>query len=96
MKEEKLRNLLKQMTLDEKIAQLIQLVPQFYEPSTNKDDKTGPMTDLGINENTIQNSGSVIGASGAKEIRKIQETHLKNNRLGIPLLFMADSIFFIV
>lgn len=92
MNEEKLNYLLKQMTLDEKITQFIQLVPQFYEGSTYKGDKTGPMTDLGINEKIVQNSGSVIGASGANEISKIQKAHLKNNRLGIPLLFMADII----
>ena len=92
MTEEKLKYLLKQMTLDEKITQFIQLVPQFYEGSNNKGDKTGPMTELGISKEIVQNSGSVIGASGAKEIINIQETHLKNNRLGIPLLFMADII----
>ena len=56
------------MTLDEKIAQLIQLVPHFYEGSNDKSDITGPMTELGISEEIVQNSGSVIGASGAKEI----------------------------
>ena len=92
MSEEKLKYLLEQMTLDEKIAQLIQLVPRFYEGSNDKGDITGPMTELGISEEIVQNSGSVIGASGAKEIINIQETHLKNNRLSIPLLFMADIV----
>ena len=50
------------------------------------------MAELGISKEVVQNSGSVIGASEAKEIIKIQETHLKNNRLKIPLLFMADII----
>jgi beta-glucosidase len=92
MDEEKLKYLLEQMTLDEKIAQLIQLVPDFYEGSKNKGDITGPMAELGISEEIVQNSGSVIGASGAKEIINIQETHLKHNRLRIPLLFMADVV----
>ena len=92
MSEEKLKYLLEQMTLDEKIAQLIQLVSRFYEGSNDKSDITGPMNELGISEEIVQNSGSVIGASGAKEIINIQETHLKNNRLKIPLLFMADVV----
>jgi len=54
------------MTLDEKIAQLIQLVPNFFEGSKEKGDVTGPMAKLGISEEIVQNSGSVIGASGAR------------------------------
>ena len=50
------------------------------------------LTELGISNEIVQNCGSVIGASGAKEIINIQDTHLKNNRLNIPLLFMADII----
>lgn len=34
----------------------------------------------------------MLGASGAKEIRNIQEQHLKDHRLSIPLLFMSDII----
>ena len=79
-----LKSLLEQMTLDEKIAQFIQLVPRFYGGSNDKSDSTGPMTELGISEEIVQNSGSVIGASGAKEIIHIQKEHLKKNRLGIP------------
>ncbi len=92
MSEVMLKSLLNKMTLDEKIAQLIQLASHFYEGSNAKGDSTGPIAELGISENVVHNSGSVIGASGAKEIVQIQDTHLKNNRLKIPLLFMADII----
>lgn len=92
MDDQQLISLLRQMTLDEKIAQLIQLIPRFYKGSSDKGDITGPMAELGISEDIVQNSGSVIGATGAKEIINIQKEHLKNNRLGIPLLFMADII----
>ncbi len=80
------------MTLDEKVAQLIQLVPGFFEGSKEKGDVTGPMSKLGISEEVVRNSGSVIGASGARETKNIQKAFLKNNRLGIPLLFMADIV----
>ncbi|MGA9467250.1 MAG: glycoside hydrolase family 3 N-terminal domain-containing protein, partial [Exiguobacterium marinum] len=38
------------------------------------------------------NIGSVIGISNAKQAQKLQESYLRHNRLGIPLLFMADII----
>ena len=50
------------------------------------------MNELGINKEIVQNCGSVIGASGAKEIISIQREHLRKSRLSIPLLFMADII----
>ncbi len=92
MNETMLKSLLGVMTLDEKIAQFMQLASHYYEGSCAKGDNTGPMAELGITEEIVRNSGSVIGATSAKEIVQIQETHLKNNRLKIPLLFMADII----
>ena len=58
----------------------------------DKGESTGPMNALGINKEIVQNCGSVIGASGAKEIISIQREHLRKSRLSIPLLFMADII----
>ena len=43
MSEEILEYILEQMTLDEKIAQLIQLASHFYEGSNAKGDPTGPI-----------------------------------------------------
>lgn len=87
-----LSSLLKEMTLDEKIDQLIQLATFFYEGAGIEGEITGPMEDMGITKATIQNSGSVLGGSGAREVINIQKAHLKTNRLGIPLLIMADII----
>ncbi|ASN06243.1 beta-glucosidase BglX [Virgibacillus necropolis] len=92
MDKELLKNLIKQMTIDEKIAQLMQLATPFFKGSSHEGQITGPMEKLGITNYMVQNTGSVLGASGAKEIRKIQEEHLKENRLGIPLLFMSDVV----
>ncbi|WP_026690535.1 beta-glucosidase BglX [Alteribacter aurantiacus] len=92
MNQTDVKQLLEQMTQDEKIAQLMQLAGFFYEGAAQRGEITGPMEDLGIEEETIINSGSVLGASGAGEVRSIQEAHLKKNRLGIPLLMMADII----
>ncbi|GMA62997.1 beta-glucosidase BglX [Alicyclobacillus fastidiosus] len=81
-----------QMTLEEKIAQLIQLTRDFYQADSKKVSLTGPMDEMGINKAVVHNSGSVINAIGARDVIKIQREHLKNNRLGIPLLFMGDIV----
>ena len=77
MSEEILEYILEQMTLDEKIAQLTQLTSDFFEGSNDKNDPTGPMNELGINKEIVQNCGSVIGASGAKEIVRFKENILE-------------------
>ncbi|WP_221566786.1 beta-glucosidase BglX [Alkalihalobacillus sp. TS-13] len=89
---EQLTSLVNKMTLDEKIAQLIQLAAPFYKGASNEGQITGPMAEMGITKDVVNNSGSVLGASGAEMTRKIQQTHLEENRLGIPLLFMSDII----
>ncbi|WBL14648.1 glycoside hydrolase family 3 N-terminal domain-containing protein [Sutcliffiella sp. NC1] len=86
------RELLNQMTIDEKVAQLLQLATLFYKGSSHKGQITGPMADMGINEEIVNNSGSVLGGAGAQEVMNIQKTYMENNRLGIPLLMMADII----
>ncbi|WP_208588618.1 beta-glucosidase BglX [Gracilibacillus suaedae] len=87
-----LTQLLNNMTLDEKIDQLIQLATFFYAGAETRGEITGPMEDMGISQEIIRNSGSVLGASGAKEVKNIQKVYLENNRLGIPLLMMADIV----
>lgn len=84
--------LLKKMTLDEKIAQLIQLATPFYKGASEGGQITGPIEEMGISEETVRNSGSVLGASGAREIKNIQKKYLEENLHGIPLLFMADVV----
>ncbi|GGP07853.1 beta-glucosidase [Oceanobacillus neutriphilus] len=92
MKKQHLEDLLKQMTIDEKIGQLSQLATPFFKGSTESGKITGPLEQLNISDDLVKNTGSVLGASGAKEIRNIQEQHLKDHRLSIPLLFMSDII----
>ncbi|MBH5318383.1 glycoside hydrolase family 3 C-terminal domain-containing protein [Paenibacillus sp. GSMTC-2017] len=87
-----LNELISQMTLDEKVAQLIQLAVPFYEGAVGEGQITGPMDSLGIKEETVHNSGSVLGIAGAQEVINVQRTHLKHNRHGIPLLMMADIV----
>lgn len=93
MEHKQLTELLEQMTLEEKIAQMLQLVVTFFVGSEEEDHQiTGPMESLGITKETVNQVGSVLGLSGAAQVIRVQETHLKNDRLGIPMIFMADII----
>ncbi|MCM3618887.1 glycoside hydrolase family 3 C-terminal domain-containing protein [Sutcliffiella horikoshii] len=87
-----MEGLLEQMTLEEKISQLMQLATFFYKGAAGDGEITGPLEDMGISNDVVQNSGSVLGASGAWEVANIQREHLADNRLGIPLLMMADIV----
>lgn len=91
MKNMDLNNLLSQMTIDEKIGQLVQFVPDFYL-SEKKGEITGPLNELNIIEDVIWNSGSVLGSDNAQDMIDIQKKYLEKSRLKIPLLFMADVI----
>ncbi|WP_404405763.1 glycoside hydrolase family 3 N-terminal domain-containing protein [Jeotgalibacillus malaysiensis] len=87
-----IQHLIEQMTIEEKVAQLSQLAGPFFKGSSNSGHITGPMASLQVTEKQIQNAGSVLGVSGASEVRSIQQKHIEENRLGIPLIFMADIV----
>ena len=63
---------------------------RFY--SDKAEEKTGPMSDLGLTQETINNAGTTLGVSGAKEAIRVQQEYIKNNRLQIPTILMADII----
>ncbi len=90
--EQQLISLMKQMSLEEKIAQLLQLATPFFEGAKSEGRITGPMASMGITENMVRNTGSILGLTGAEEVISVQQAHMRNNRLGIPLLIMADII----
>jgi beta-glucosidase len=90
MKKRSVEELLQQMTLDEKIAQCMQLTSNFIVES--EANLTGPLASMGITEDVVRNVGSVLSAVGAQNTLALQKQYLKNNRLGIPLLLMADII----
>lgn len=90
MEQKQLEELLQQMTLDEKIGQLLQLAAEFY--SEKAEEKTGPMTNLGLTHDDINNAGTTLGISGAQEAIRVQKEYMTNNRLGIPTILMADII----
>lgn len=86
-----LEELLGKMNIEEKIGQLLQLAP-FIFSDNNKGEITGPMKDMNISSDQINKAGSVLGISGAKEMKEIQSAYLEKSENKIPLLFMADVI----
>lgn len=92
MKKEKIEQLIQEMTLEEKLAQMTQLSPMFFGVDQGVD-LTGPMSNMNIKEKDIANIGSTLNYFGAKEVRALQKRYMENNRHHIPLLFMADVIY---
>ena len=89
MEQQRILDLLGEMSLDEKINQLFQGCGSFY---TEGSVATGPASEQGFSEKTILEAGSVLSVAGAETIRKIQKHHMENHPHHIPLVFMADII----
>ncbi|CAM3390993.1 MULTISPECIES: glycoside hydrolase family 3 N-terminal domain-containing protein [Saccharibacillus] len=92
MDNQQLLGLIDKMTLEEKIAQLVQLAAPFYEGADDEGQITGPMQAMGITDSMVASSGSILGYAGAAGAIAVQEAHLAKNPHGIPLLFMADIV----
>ncbi|GKX29217.1 beta-glucosidase [Vallitalea longa] len=90
-KEVNIKELLKELSLSEKIGQLQQLASTFFIENS-KGELTGPLKDLGISEDEIWTAGSVLGVNSAEEAYEIQSKYLEKSNSKIPLLFMADII----
>ena len=91
MKKEKLLELLNQMTLEEKIGQLVQVAGEIFLMD-DINTTTGPLKDLELSEEMLYQVGSILNVVGSEKIRKVQDEYLSKSRLKIPLLFMADVI----
>lgn len=86
-----IQDLVNDMTLDEKLAQLTQLGP-YYWGLDDTVDLTGPFKELNIEPQVIKSIGSVLNGIGARNVIELQTRHLETSRLKIPLIFMADVI----
>ena len=88
MKKEDLQALLNDMSLEEKIMQLVQLPGQTFE-------ETAAVTGLADMEKAKKMkslAGSVLGLHGADKIKAIQKEYMENHPHHIPLMFMLDVI----
>ena len=91
MTDQELHRLLEDMSLQEKIDQLLQLTADFYG-QTDRDVVTGPASELGISMEDIDLAGSVLNGTGAKALMQIQDAYMDRHPHHIPLLFMMDVI----
>ncbi|MDT2784167.1 glycoside hydrolase family 3 N-terminal domain-containing protein [Enterococcus asini] len=89
MKEQALREVLDSLTLAEKVGQLVQVTPDFFDASGAI---TGPMLEWTMSNQERYQIGSVLGTTAASQVREIQAQYLAQSRHKIPLLFMADVI----
>ncbi|WP_145048923.1 beta-glucosidase BglX [Paenibacillus xylanexedens] len=85
-----LLNLLNTLTIEEKIGQLIQLSGDFFNAGAMA---VGPMEKLGITQEMVQLTGSVLNVLGAEKVTTIQRDYMEKSRHKIPLLFMADIVY---
>ena len=84
------KKLLSEMTLKEKIGQLVQLNAVFF--GQTEAEITGPAERWKLASKEVYNMGSVLNFHGAAEMKRIQDDYMAKNRLGIPLVFMMDVI----
>lgn len=89
MEKTQLEELLSKMSLEDKIAQLLQISGGYYEED---DMLTGPANLYSITEKVVYNLGSVINTIGARQTKSVQKRYLEHSNHKIPLLFMADII----
>ena len=90
MTETELKKLLSQMTLDEKIGQLVQTNGSLFLKSDVE--LTGPAEEFGIALDFRKNVGSILGFKNAENAIKIQKKNLEDDRNKIPMLFTTDVI----
>lgn len=90
MNQKEIIRLLEDMSLDEKIGQLIQLSGEFFSAN---DISIGPIEKLGISKKMVDLTGSILNVVGAKETHEVQERQMQKQPHHIPVLFMSDVIY---
>ena len=86
-----IEQLIRQMSMEEKLQQLTQLSGVFF----NKADTakaTGPKNEVGITDQDLDGICSVLNFSDVNAVRQIQQTHMEHDRNQIPMLFMMDVV----
>lgn len=87
---DRIKKLLKSMTVDEKIGQLTQYNAAVFLDSTAS--VTGPRAKMHLTDEDLKTVGSVLNFKSVEEMRQIQQEHMKQDPNKIPMLFMMDVI----
>ena len=89
MKQNELQLLLEEMSLEEKVGQLVQIsIQSLGEHGVI----TGPAGSYSLSDQEKSMLGSVLGASGAERLIAIQKDQMERQPHHIPMLFMRDVI----
>ena len=91
MTEKKLGKLLEDMSLQEKIDQMLQTAGSFYL-SVSREALLGNITAFGIPQADMDEAGSILGTDDAKALIEIQKRQMAKQPHHIPMLFMMDVI----
>ena len=89
MQKETLKELLEDLSLEEKIGQLVQVAGNLYDAEALV---TGELDYFKINEEELDLAGSILSISGAEKLRKLQDSCMEKQPHHIPLMFMLDII----
>lgn len=89
MTQDELEKLLRDMTLEEKVGQLVQMSVQYLGGNGVI---TGPTGNFTITGQEMGLLGSMLGACGAERLREIQDRQMEMQPHRIPMLFMRDVI----
>ncbi len=89
MNQEELIALCNDMSLDEKLGQLLQLTGSYFQGEAVL---TGPEAKKGFTKEEIDLCGSVLSVWGAEKIRRIQDKIMASQPHHIPAIFMLDVI----
>lgn len=88
-----IKELMEQMTLDEKIGQLVVYETNIFAAGNERKDVVlGPLEELGLEEKFLKYAGSALTIYHAEQMIKIQKKHMADDRHHIPMLFMLDVI----
>lgn len=90
MTQNELYELLENMSLKEKIGQLLQLDAIFFTKDVTYE--TGPASNNGYTTQDQTLCGSVLNIRGANTVKQIQKSYIEKHPHKIPLLFMLDVI----
>lgn len=88
MKKADLKNLLNDMSLEEKVMQLVQIPGYEFE----QDAAVTGLTDKKTSDKVKKLAGSTLGVWGAKKAIELQKKYMENHPHHIPLLLMLDVI----
>mgnify|MGYP004668494669 CR=1 FL=1 len=91
MKEQQLTELLHDMSLQEKIDQMFQVMGLFFTED-EEGTLTGPAQNFGVDVKDLQSAGTILGSYGADTLKAIQDKAMSVQPHHIPMLFMLDVI----